>query len=428
MENGGYIFFISFQAHVLLMKHKTEDISEVVKEEQFSDYSYSEEDIVAKQSSDYFFSNVETCLNQVAEGDSSSHEVTWSCKVCQDSFKSRKLLMVHFRQQCKHRCQHCGDNLPSASEKKLHIKKFHKQHCELCNKDVIKLKDHIKLVHDPSRILKQFKCEFCQFATHTKAILRTHVFVKHHKAEHKFSCTQCHKIFPTNILLVRHKNKRHLSEKTICDQCGKEFLERHICRGEPSLQRVTCEVCGDEFKNEGYYRHHYKASHGEEPPSMLTKLKFLCDQCPQAFTSNHGVYIHKKRMHMGDNNSSSFHNRKISGKGIFTCETCGKFFEHKKSLDVHIASKHLKLTPFACEQCEQKFATAPHMRSHIKAVHHREECPKCGIKISNKYWLRQHLLSVHNDIQEGCTKCDTCSKMFVSRAMLEKHKATCNNN
>ena len=148
---------------------------------------------------------------------------------------------------------------------------------------------------------------------------------------------------------------------------------------------------------------------------MEHKVKFLCDVCPAAYTTYVGLYLHRRKNH---NPSKPI---KTAQKQIHTCPDCGKEYHNKKNLVDHQKIKHQNILPYPCNQCDKRFPSGSMMRTHVKNVHSREKCEKCGIFISNKYWYRRHMVSAHGIKQEGAVQCDFCHKSFFSIACRDKH-------
>ena len=113
--------------------------------------------------------------------------------------------------------------------------------------------------------------------------------------------------------------------------------------------------------------------------------------------------------------------------GPFPCDKCGKIFANKSTLKRHHLVVHQTAESgqvFACEKCDKKCASKALLRMHVKNVHHREQCPECGMKITTLYWLRRHLSTAHGIKGEGM-QCTNCPKMFVNKTSLDKHLLSC---
>ena len=98
---------------------------------------------------------------------------------------------------------------------------------------------------------------------------------------------------------ITHKglNKRHM-----CDRCGKAFaykngIKDHACRPGHVQKDVQCDKCDHVFKREMDYLQHHKSQHGGFPAHLEHRVKYLCDQCPAAYTTYVGLYLHKRKNH-----------------------------------------------------------------------------------------------------------------------------------
>ena len=65
---------------------------------------------------------------------------------------------------------------------------------------------HIRTQHSDDS--KKFKCEKCEFSTHTQKNLTQHIYVRHKKDEH-MKCEICDKRFPQAFLLKQHMEITH---------------------------------------------------------------------------------------------------------------------------------------------------------------------------------------------------------------------------
>ena len=166
------------------------------------------------------------------------------------------------------------------------------------------------------------------------------------------------------------------------------------------------------------YLQHHKSQHGGFPAHLEHKVKFLCDQCPAAYTTYVGLYLHKRKNH---NTKTKSDKASSSSQIVYTCEDCGKEYSNKKNLVDHQKIKHQNILPYSCDFCDKRFPSGSMMRTHIKNVHSRQKCPHCTVEISNKYWFRRHLVTAHGVKQEGALQCDFCPKLFFSLSCKDKH-------
>ena len=81
--------------------------------------------------------------------------------------------------------------------------------------------------------------------------------------------------------------------------------------------------------------------------------------------------------------------------------------------DVHFPEKQI------CPQCGKELGCKRNLSQHIKKVHEKVPCSKCGKIVSS---IRQHMESAHTPNEKLKYKCDTCGKGFASKQRIEDHK------
>ena len=160
----------------------------------------------------------------------------FTCLLCSKKFPN--LLKLAFHMNSIHnnsstdqglKCPKCEQFYSSYDNLKDHIKDEHPKTCSICNQEVKNMSAHIRTEHshDPN---KHFKCQECDFKTHTQKNLSQHVFVRHRKDEHKHVCDfpECTKRFPANFLLKQHVEISHSgqSKRHICDKCKSVTLQK----------------------------------------------------------------------------------------------------------------------------------------------------------------------------------------------------------
>ena len=171
---------------------------------------------------------------------------------------------VHFSEENEgFVCPKCTQISNSYDSLKEHIKENHPKSCNICNEEVKNMSAHIRTQHSDDS--KKFKCEKCEFSTHTQKNLTQHIYVRHKKDEHK-KCDICDKRFPQAFLLKQHMEITHKGEnkRHICDKCGKSFaykngIKDHKCT--PGVVKRTswdCDKCDAVFKREMDYLQHHK--------------------------------------------------------------------------------------------------------------------------------------------------------------------------
>ena len=81
---------------------------------------------------------------------------------------------------------------------------------------------------------------------------------------------------------------------------------------------------------------------------------------------------------------------------VYYCDPCGNSFEHMKTLNRHVETKHKAIKVFMCDQCPKQFERKDSYIRHLKT---------CTLK--------------ENEIDQ----CDVCFKKFSKRAYVKVHKA-----
>lgn len=250
---------------------------------------------------------------------------------------------------------------PKTSKIKKIIKKRVNFCCDQCGKEFGQrnlLCNHI-LKHIPKELRERnFKCQFCPKAYHTKSILDFHV--QHiHPADGQQTVWKCDcgKTFSNKKFLQLHKYKTHNRDaiKRICEHCGKVF--------------------GDGTKLKEHIRiHHTEGGRGN----------YMCYECGKLYDTQTKLTVHINRCHMG--------------RSIVCDEIgCNRIFSAKAGLRRHKRTFHLQIKNHHCnyEDCGKKFFTTQVLKRHINIVHKklREECPveDCKFVVGRRDYMNNHL-------------------------------------
>ena len=111
-----------------------------------------------------------------------------------------------------------------------------------------------------------------------------------HVSRKEYKCDHCGKILSDKYVLEKHlKNHSDSRKKYPCDICGKDYSDKNVLKkhkafvhnGVTKLQ--TCSICKDQFK---YLEHHMKV-HSQN-------ITFSCDTCGKSFRRKNTLNTHKK--------------------------------------------------------------------------------------------------------------------------------------
>ena len=104
------------------------------------------------------------------------------------------------------------------------------------------------------------------------------------------------------------------------------------------------------------------------------------------------------------------------------CEVCGKVFNRKASLEMHMVT-HSNVRDFSCNECVSKFSRKKDLARHKKDVHGHSpvlDCELCDFKSKKVFRLKNHQKNEHGiKLAFGC---DMCDFTFYKNQHLKRHK------
>ncbi|XP_046385134.1 uncharacterized protein LOC124155397 isoform X2 [Ischnura elegans] len=187
-----------------------------------------------------------------------------------------------------------------------------------------------------------------------------------------------------------------------CSLCGKRYFQWRTYRYHMDQHRFgnrfKCNECGKAFYRKEYLRTHMDVHQ--------TERNFQCDVCGKAFKSFALLYRHKK----------------THGEKNYVCELCGKKFITVSRLNHHLEC-HNRDKIYPCEKCGKTFTTKFYVTQHVRTVHlkqtkYKYSCEVCGRKCGTPYALKSHRM-IHSG--ERPFKCSVCDKAFRTKNFLEQH-------
>lgn len=230
------------------------------------------------------------------------HEVTFSCELCSEQFKSKFSLREHVVMQH-------GDRIPKSLE------------------------------GDPTYL----KCRFChnQFEKPTERYLHEK---SHANEQTPYRCSLCAQSFPRSSGRRNHELFHRENGPVFCSYCPKAFriqahLDRHTKLFHSLTKPFSCEYCNKSFRRNSYLVHH-KFSHSRP---------HKCDECGKRLAQLRSLHRHKKR-HANQRNHK--------------CETCDKLFSSTSDLQRHM-TVHLDVW-FQCPNCERRYKEKNDMTAHME--------------------------------------------------------------
>ena len=108
--------------------------------------------------------------------------------------------------------------------------------------------------------------------------------------------------------------------------------------------------------------------------------EFVCGICEASFPLKMKLFQHKKKVHLNNLKIKVRQNTRENSKAGSKCNSCGKYFPCKYTLNRHINSVHLKLKPYKCDNCDISFSRNDTLQGHIRLIHENDRSQPCRFK------------------------------------------------
>lgn len=317
------------------------------------------------------------------------------CRACKKSFNNLKVFKYH--KQFLHminKCRHCKKKFLNGVQLKLHTRFKHPD----------KYNDHI--------------------------LNYEQVFVEIRRLEHIDECFTCHIKFVDKESLLKH----HATCDGKCIECGlkipqKELYYKHL-EAVHSLQInakvCECPFCMVKYDSDKKLEEHIQRSHPEEmsvdddsisetyASTSNDGFLFDCNLCSASFSAlkslnQHKAIKHRTGLKVAEEQESKtksvpkfsrdeFMEKLMVKKSndFYRCIPCGKEI-FKRSLGLHLRSKHSSIRSFRCELCPEAYFRADYRQRHMASSHPKSfKCLTCDLQYDRAYKFDAHMQTMHD--------------------------------
>lgn len=215
-------------------------------------------------------------------------------------------------------------------------------------------------------------------------------------------------------LQILAKKHRVVPPGQSCDDCGKSFryvacLERH--------RRIVHGSKQTSFEDSAA---HWLKLDPELTAEAMNMTSFQCTECPKVCTT-----IQELCWHVRVHNMRTFKPKN---------DPAGE----AGAMDLEEALMDIGSDEFKCSVCERRFHSQQELLMHMAANAEAHECPECGRRMENAFYLRVHRLihkQPHNLAakkkqptatggsvwKKGPMQCPLCGSMFKTYAGYQDH-------
>lgn len=295
------------------------------------------------------------------------------CKICNDHHDSLNNLVAHKSVVHRNvygifgfRCPTCHKSFSSKAVLDKHIKKDPHNHvCHECGK-VFKGQGDLIEHELKHKGIKSFLCDVCGTSFVNLSALRKHK--SNHNPVRSHHCDECGKNFNKREHLKRHIITKHSDEKPYACQhpgCTKAFkrrdkLQEHQ-RNHSNELPFVCQFCAKGYRHKEALKYH------EKTHDRVLNLQHQCDQCKEAFARSSQLAKHLQEVHKVPKQRIPAHK----------CGSCSLKFHRLERLYRHIEREHGLSVPWktSCGICGKGFAGDKSLQTHIAKRHVQSGAP-----------------------------------------------------
>lgn len=219
------------------------------------------------------------------------------CVVCHKTFRTRRRLIIHYREWHKpitnpviYECPHCDEFFYHKKEKNSHRRFKHP------NNEKRYLRSRLSRFKRMMEGSKLYNCDYCNKNFYERPSFVGHIRKHVDKAE--LTCQYCGRLLSTKASLRNHV-RIHLNDRPYeCKYCGKKYVDQRTCIEHEKTHTTaptlyTCRFCNLIYRCKIVLFKHLKQAHNA--------FYYVCDICQQDFKRENNLNLHKKIMHQTDN-------------------------------------------------------------------------------------------------------------------------------